>query len=371
MDKQKLLFSNKADGGRGLKAKILTEGGKRKKRASEPVLPTDYSVSAEALELFRDRDVLANAILTYQDLQKLQSTYVIPYRGGQVERTTAGKTKTVNREALVVNGRIHTQFVLTGAETGRFSSRNPNLQNIPHPRTSNGKAIRNLFVAPEGCSLVVADYSQIEPRVMASFSQDPVMLDAYLTGKDIYTAIAEPLGLSRDAGKVAVLSMSYGVGPDKASSSLGISLQEAKDFLEQCEQQFKSVMDYKKQVIRTARARNPQPYVETMVGRRRYLPDLKSREFGFKSRAERQAFNTVIQGSAADLIKVAMVRAHHLLPDGAYMVLTVHDEIVTVTPDDMAEETASSIREAMEGIKALKVPLVADLTIVKKWGDAK
>jgi len=369
--KQEILFGSKAEGGRGLKPKILTVNGKKKKNAGETPDRYDYSVAADALEEFRAKDQLAGSLLHYADLQKLQSTYVIPYAGGTVERMVGGKAKMVSKDALVVKGKIHTQFVLTGADTGRFSSRNPNLQNIPHPRTDNGKAIRNLFVAPPDHSLVVADYSQIEPRVIASLSEDPVMMDAYLNGKDIYTAIAEPLGITRDGGKVAVLSVSYGVGPDKVASSLGVTLTQAKELLDDFDQQFSVVLNYKKKVIREARARKPKPYVKTLVGRRRYLPDLLHREPGFRSRAERQAFNTVIQGSAADLIKLAMIRAHRQIPDGAHLILTVHDELVTVTPNHLVEETADAIREAMEGITALKVPLVADLKIVSKWGEAK
>jgi hypothetical protein len=149
------------------------------------------------------------------------TTYVIPYLGGDITRTLAGKSKTVVKESIMYRDRIHTDFVQYGAETGRFSSRNPNLQNVPAPHTKNGKAIRNLFIAPEGHKLIVADYSQIEPRIIASFSGDRVMVDAYKNGEDIYTTIGNTMGVDRKAGKVLVLSLAYGVGPDKIAKEIG------------------------------------------------------------------------------------------------------------------------------------------------------
>jgi len=283
----------------------------------------------------------------------------------------AGKSKVTAKKSIMFKGRIHTDFVQYGAETGRFSSRNPNLQNVPAPHTSNGKAIRNLFVAPEGHSLVVADYSQIEPRVIASFSQDRIMCGAYLNGEDIYTTIGNTMGVDRKAGKVLVLSLAYGVGPDKISDSIGCSLAEARDLLDEFVRKFPSVARYKKQVISDSRRQAPVPFASTLLKRRRYLPDLRSPEVWKRSRAERQAFNTVIQGSAADLIKLAMIRANKMIPERSSLILTVHDELVTVTPTEIAEETAEQIRKAMEEIKALNVPMLADITIVKRWGEAK
>jgi len=139
------------------------------------------------------------------------TTYVVPYLGGEVTRTTGGKSKVEHKDSLLINGRIHCDFVQHGAETGRFSSRNPNLQNVPSPHTPHGKAIRNLFYAPEGYKLVVADYSQIEPRVIASMSEDPIMMDNYINKKDIYTTVGDTMGVDRKAGKVLVLAMAYGV----------------------------------------------------------------------------------------------------------------------------------------------------------------
>jgi len=362
-EKQVLLYGSKSEGGRGLKPKIITAKG-------------GDSVSAEALEAYRDEDPLVNALLTYADLNKLQSTYVIPYLGGQVTRTTGGKSKLEEKDSLLINGRIHCDFIQHGAETGRFSSRNPNLQNIPNPKASeNGKAIRNLFSAPEGYKLVVADYSQIEPRVIASLSRDPKALEYYNTGRDLYVAIGDTMGVERSVGKVLVLAMSYGVGPDKISRQIGCTKQEARELLDRFSAEFPSISLYKTKVlvstVKKGQELKPVPYVTTIFGRRRYLPNMNSKDQGDKAGAERQAFNTKIQGSAADIIKLAMVRAHAMLPKGAKLILTVHDELVTLTPDHLAEETAEAIRGAMEGIKVLDVPLIADVKTVQRWGEAK
>jgi DNA polymerase-1 len=370
-EKQKLLYSPKKEGGRGLRPKVLTPAGQKRAEEGLPSSVADYSVAEPALQAFAGKDLLVDALIEYSDLNKLLTTYVIPYLGGDITRTLLGKSKVTAKKSLMLNGRIHTDFVQYGAETGRFSSRNPNLQNVPAPHTSNGKAIRNLFVAPEGHSLVVADYSQIEPRVIASFSQDRIMCGAYLNGEDIYTTIGNTMGVDRKAGKVLVLSLAYGVGPDKISESIGCSLAEARDLLDEFVRKFPAVARYKKQVVSDSRKQAPIPFASTLLKRRRYLPDLRSPEVWKRARAERQAFNTVIQGSAADLIKLAMIRANKMIPERASLILTVHDELVTVTPTELAEETAEQIRNAMEGITALNVPMLADITIVKRWGEAK
>jgi len=378
-EKQSILFSPKEEGGRGIKPNMkvkiaLTSKGQDMAAAGQALTINQFSVSADALEFYRSKDELVDAILEYQDLNKLMTTYVMPYLGGEITRTNMGKSRIVDKKSLLIDGKVHTSFKSHGAETGRFSSSDPNLQNIPSSG-QYGKLIRNLFVAPEGYKLVVADYSQIEPRIIASFSNDPIMMDNYLNGKDIYTTIGDTVGLDRKAGKVLVLAMSYGVGPDKIASSLGLTVDAAKKLLNDFTDRFHDIAKYKAKVIRLATQRSPVPYVETMFGRRRYIPDLKSTDRGLKSRAERQAFNTMIQGSAADLMKLAIVRAHSCFVDepDVNVVLTVHDELVTVAREDLAEETAEAIRESMEGIKLpeITVPLIAEVKIVDKWGEAK
>lgn len=370
-EKQRILFTPKKDGGRGLRPKVMTPAGQ--KRAEEGLSPSvvDFSVAEPALQAFAGKDALVDALLEYSDLNKLMTTYVMPYLGGTITRTLLGKAKSVDKKSLLLNGRIHTDFVQYGAETGRFSSRNPNLQNIPNSRTANGKAIRNLFTAPEGYSLVVADYSQIEPRVLASFSQDRVLCTTYMEGADIYTTIGNTVGVDRAAAKTLVLAMMYGVGPDKVADTIGMTVNEARQLLDDFLAKFPAIARYKRQVIAESKRHSPVPFASTLLKRRRYLPDLRASELWKRSRAERQAFNTVIQGSAADLMKLAMIRAHKLIPEGANLILTVHDELVTVTPDHIADETAEQIRVAMEGINALRIPLLADVKVVSRWGEAK
>ena len=366
-EKQYLLYSPKPSG-RGLKPKIYTGKGIKKEAEGKELTVEDYSVSAEALEPYRDKDPLVKAMLEYADLNKLLTTYVIPYLGGEVVRTTGGKSKVEYRDSLLVNGKVHGDFIQHGAETGRFSSRNPNLQNVPNPATAHGKAIRNLFYAPEGYKLVVADYSQIEPRVIASMSNDPIMKKNYLDGGDIYTTVGDVMGVNRSAGKVLVLSMAYGVGPDKIARSIGCSITEARGLLSNFGEKFQNVSAYRAKVIGVTRKAG---FVSTVLGRKRYLPEINSRNPGERAGAERQAFNTRIQGSAADIMKLAMIRAHDLIPEGASLLLTVHDELVTIAPDNLVEETREAIREAMEGINLLDIPLIADIAVVQRWGEAK
>lgn len=367
-EKQYLLYSPKSAGGRGLKPKILTGKGGKKEEEGKDLDYMDYSVSAEALEPYREKDPLVKALLEYADLNKLLTTYVVPYMGGDVVRTVGGKSKVEYKDSLLVDGRIHCDFIQHGAETGRFSSRNPNLQNVPSPGSEHGRAIRNLFYAPPGYKLVVADYSQIEPRIIASMSEDPIMMKNYIDGGDIYTTVGDTMGVDRKAGKVLVLAMAYGVGPDKIARQIGCSTNDARDLLTRFATKFPSVNTYRIKVVAATRAKK---YVTTLMGRRRYLPEINSKDFGLKSGAERQAFNTRIQGSAADIMKLAMIRAFKMIPKESKLLLTVHDELVTLTPDHLSVYTEEAIREAMEGIEVLKVPLISDVKVVQRWGEAK
>lgn len=370
-EKQELLYGAIEDGNRGLKPKILT--GKGEKTQPDKRTYSDYSVSAEALEAYPDDELVA-ALLEYAEINKLLSTYIIPYIGGEVVKSVNGKEKIEERESMLINGKIYGDFKPWGTETGRFSSSNPNLQNIPAPNDkvteekNYGKMIRDLFYAPEGYKLVVADYSQIEPRIIASMSGDPIMIENYKSGGDIYTTVGDTMGVDRKAGKVLVLAIAYGVGPDKISRQIGCTVQEARALLTDFSDKFPSVDLYRAKVIGVARNTG---YVSTILKRRRYLPDIKSKIVGFRASAERQAFNTRIQGSAADIIKLAMIRAYEKIPSEARIILTVHDEIVTLTPDSLVDQTREAIREAMEEINFLDVPLIADIKVVQKWGDAK
>jgi len=371
-EKQRILYTPVSAGGRGLRTTFIT--GRGKKVTADERDHTDYSVSAEALEE-NSEDELVKALLAYAEIDKLLSTYVIPYVGGEVIKVTSGKTKTEIKAPKLINGKVYGDFKPLGTLTGRFSSANPNLQNLPAPNDKLppdrdfGTLIRNMFWAPEGYKLVVADYSQIEPRIIAAMSKDPIMLGYYKGGGgDIYTEVGNTMGIDRKAGKTLVLSIAYGVGPEKIAADVGCTKKEAEKLLSDFSAHFPSVDMYKARVIGAARNVG---YVSTVLQRRRYLPDLKSNFREFRSKAERQAFNTRIQGSAADLIKLAMIKAYDSLPKGAQIILTVHDEIVTLTPDAVVEETREAIRSAMEGIDIVDVPLTVDLSVVQKWGEAK
>ena len=253
------------------------------------------------------------------------------------------------------------------------SSKDPNLQNIPNASTENGKILRSLFYAPDGYTMVICDYSQIEPRIIASLSGDPILHGAYDRGEDVYMAMATPLGMDRAAGKLAILAMSYGVGPEKIEEGLHLPPGEGKALLKKFEKTYKGVYSYKAKVIRQAANRKPTPYVETVLGRRRYLPGLRSTEWSEKGRAERQVFNALIQGTAADIMKIALVKIDHALaeiPD-AQLILTVHDEVVALCRTEDTEEVAVAVQQAMESVRlpGIDIPLKADPDIGPNWAS--
>lgn len=330
--------------------------------------------TAESALKHHANDNLVRHLLSIREKQKLLGTYVVPYLGGEVTHSSAGKTTVEHRDSLLVNGRVHTSYKQHGAKTGRLSSANPNLQNIPNPEKSEyGKRIRNAFIADPGCKLVQADWSQVEPRIMASLAEDPIMIKAFLEGEDIYRAIADPLGQPRSAGKLLILAMAYGVGPDKIARSLGISMAAARQLMRDFEYKFNALARHKKAIIRAAARRRPRPYSTTVLGRRRFIPELLSRDEKEYGAGERQAYNHVIQGSAGDAMKIALIRIHRSLPDNSHLLLTVHDEVVVLAPLAEVDETAHAVKTGMEGVRlpGITVPLVAEVKIVDRWGEAK
>jgi len=371
--KQEILYTPKSKKGRGLRTSKVTSESAKQKALETGEAWRAKPVDAPTLEQFRGKDEMVDALLEYQDLNKLLGTYVIPYRGGTVVRTTGGKEKVVEKPSLLINGRVHGQFKQNGAETGRFSSLDPNLQNIPNAKTENGKILRSLFYAPPGYQLVICDYSQIEPRIIASLSQDPILHGAYDRGEDVYIAMATPLGLDRAAGKLAILAMSYGVGPDKIEEGLHLPSGEGKAVLDKFERTYKRVYAYKRRVVREATNRRPVPYVQTVLGRRRYLPGLRSSEWSEKGRAERQVFNALIQGTAADIMKIALVKIDRALSEipEAQIILTVHDEVVVLCREEDTDEVAKRVQAAMESVRlpGIDVPLVADPDIGPNWAS--
>jgi DNA polymerase-1 len=302
-------------------------------------------------------------LLEYRELQKLKSTYVdvLPTR--------------VNSST----GRIHTSFNQTGAATGRLSSSDPNLQNIP-VRSPRGEAIRAGFVPGEGCLFLAADYSQIELRLMAHLSGDPAFIEAFQRGDDIHrdtaavifgVPVAQVTGEMRARAKTINFGTIYGQGAFALARQLGISQEEAKAFITQYFQRFAGVRTFLDRQVEIARE---QGYVETLLGRRRYISDLRDKNFNLRAFAERTAQNTPLQGSAADLIKVAMRRIHDALREETFrtrMLLQVHDELVFETPEDEVERVTPLIRRLMEGAAELRVPLVVDIGVGKNWLEAK
>jgi DNA polymerase-1 len=302
-------------------------------------------------------------ILQYREVQKLKSTYVdvLPAR------------------VHPVTGRIHTSFNQTGAATGRLSSSDPNLQNIP-VRSPRGEEIRAAFVPAEGCRFVVADYSQIELRLMAHLSKDPAFVAAFRAGGDIHRQTASVIfGVPleqvtpemRSRAKTINFGTIYGQGPFALGRQLGITQDEARDFIAQYFERFAGVRAYLDLQVKLARE---QGYVETLFGRRRYIPEIKDKNFNLRAFAERTAQNTPLQGSAADLIKIAMVDIHRTLKaEGleSRLLLQVHDELVLEAPEGEVERVAALVKTHMEGAAKLDVPLVVDVGVGSNWLEAK
>lgn len=379
--KANMLFGPKADGGQGLKGVTLTPGGRKKKDRGLEILPVDYTTQADHLELFAGNP-LVDGISVYAELSKLHGTYVTGYLGDPADP--------VKRPCRIYDGKVHADFVQYGTVTGRFSCREPNLQNVPRPGSANGKKIRGLFYEKPGWKLCVADYGQIELVVLAHYCGYGALFDGFFHGVDPHSATAaaligedprkfmarvvagDPEALAlRQVAKGINFAVVFGAGPGKVASMAGISVGEAERFLVVHERAFPEIYELKREIIRRCRK---DRYVTTLLGRRRRLPSIYSRSNKERFKAERQAVNSQIQGSAADLIKVAMVRLDRLLDDEMELILSVHDELVVRTPEARAEECAGIMRTAMLGteIQALvKVPLSADVKIVDRWAEAK
>lgn len=362
--RQELLFRSKDEGGLGIRSAKLTKGGEAKQRAGLATTIYDMSTDSSVLEAHRGKP-LVDKMLEYSDVVKLYGTYVLPYLGGT--SVVGASSKVV--ESQLRNGRVYGEFKQSGTESGRFSSSNPNLQNIPS-RTPRGRRIRDAFIANPGEILVVADYSQIEPRIIASLSGDPTMIEAYRKGEDVYQTIADRMGVTRAAGKTLVLAIAYGVGPTKIATDIGCSMTDARDLMDFFSRSHPKIDQHKRDVLQQARRNG---YSETIFGRRRVL-DIRSRDEAIRKMAERQAYNHLIQGTAADIMKIALVNIHSSLPDEATMLMTVHDEVVVTTPYDLVEEVEGIVRDEMEGAcpsRHITVPLVAEVKSGYRWSDCK
>ncbi len=341
---RKVLFEE-----RGLKPRKRTRGG----------LP---STDAETLEALAAVDPLPRAILRYRELTKLKSTYV-----DALPRAVSART-----------GRIHTSFKQTGTATGRLASADPNLQNIP-VRTEEGRRIRACFVAPPGRVLISSDYSQIELRVLAHLCGKGALLEAFLHGEDIHRrTAAEVFGVApeavtpeqRRAAKAINFGIIYGMSATRLARELGLAVKEARALLDRYFERYPEVDHTRQRIIDDARARG---YARTLCGRRRFVPGIRSANQRERSAAERVAVNSTVQGSAADIIKIAMIRVHRALAargDGARLLLQVHDELLVEAPQETARDVARLVAREMEAAYELRVPLVADTGLGANWAEA-
>ena len=322
-----------------------------------------YPTGEEVLEKIADAHPIVPAVLRYRKLKKLKSTYVDPL------------PKLVNERS----GRVHTTYQQTVAATGRLSSKDPNLQNIPI-RTEEGRAIRKAFIPrDDNHVLLAADYSQVELRIAAALSKDPGLVDAFVQGQDVHTATAAKVfqvdteAVDRDMrskAKAVNFGILYGQGAFGLAQNLGISRREAKEIIDAYFVQFAQLKAFTADCVDRVRETG---YAETVLGRRRYLPDIQSNNATVRAFAERNAVNAPIQGSAADIIKVAMVRMQEAIDQHqlrSRMIMQVHDELVFDVPKDEIEQLEGLIKTAMSEAVALTVPLVVDMSTGKNWLEA-
>ena len=323
---------------------------------------TGYSTNAEVLEKLRSAHPIVDQVLQYRQYTKLKSTYV------------DGLLKEISPD-----GRVRTSFQMTVTATGRLSSTEPNLQNIP-TRTELGSELRRMFAADPGKVLVDADYSQIELRLLAHISGDEAMREAFLSGEDFHTVTAahvfgvpveEVTASMRRAAKAVNFGIVYGISAFSLSQDLGVTVTEAKAYMDAYFARFPGVKDYMERVVAQARE---QGYVETLMHRRRALPEIKSSNFNMRSFGERVALNMPIQGTAADIIKLAMVRVHsRLAREGlaARLIMQVHDELIVECPEEEAPRVEALLQQEMQGVAELSVPLLAEAHTGRNWLAAK
>jgi len=321
---------------------------------------TGYSTDVDVLEQLAREHPLPELLLEYRMLEKLRGTYV----------------ETLPRLVNPETGRIHTSFNQAVAATGRLSSSDPNLQNIP-VRTEYGRRIREGFVpGRDGAMLISADYSQIELRVLAHLSGDEALREAFRHDADIHTATASRVFNVDEAdvtpemrrqAKAVNFGVVYGISPFGLARNIGISNAEASRFIDHYFAQYPGVKAWLEETLVKA---HDEGYVTTLLNRRRFLPELMSSDVNVRRGAERMATNTPVQGSAADIIKIAMIRVDNALaPKGADLLLQVHDELVVEAPAAEAEETGVLVREIMEDAYPLNVPLKVDVGIGRNWAE--
>ena len=323
---------------------------------------TGYSTNIEVLDHLAGKHPIIGHIKDYRELSKLRSTYV------------DGLLRVIGPD-----GRIHTHFQMTVTATGRLSSTEPNLQNIP-VRKEMGGELRKMFIAGDGNLLVDADYSQIELRLLAHIAGDPVMLAAFERGDDIHAVTAsqvfgvpldEVTSIQRGRAKAVNFGIVYGISSFSLANDIGVLPREAKAYIDSYLDKYSGVRGYMSDIIESAKQLG---YVATLFGRRRYLPELRSSNFNVRSFGERVALNMPIQGTAADIIKIAMINvSNRLKAEGltGRLILQVHDELIAECPENEADAVSLVLREEMENAAQLSVPLVADTRVGKSWFDVK
>ena len=322
---------------------------------------TGYSTNAEVLEGLVDYDPIIELVLNYRTLTKLSSTYAV------------GLLK-----VIADDGRVHTTYKQTETRTGRISSAEPNIQNIP-VRTELGREFKRFFVAEKGCKLVDADYSQIELRLLAHISDDEAMIEAFKSGEDIHTITASQVFNQppewvtpemRSSAKAVNFGIVYGIGAFSLSKDIGVSVKQADEYIKAYLAKYRGVARYMEDTPEEAKKNG---YVTTMFGRRRYIPELQMSNKNIQALGKRIAMNTPIQGTAADIIKLAMVKVYARLkkelPE-ARLILQVHDELIVEAKECDAEKAAQILREEMENVAKLSVPLTADAKIGDSWYEA-
>lgn len=313
-------------------------------------IKSGYSTDADSLAKLKGTHPIIAKILEYRELAKLLNTYV---------ETLPKQTDK--------NGRLHTSFLQIGAATGRMASTEPNLQNIPI-RTELGNQVRQAFVADKGKVLLGADYSQAELRVLAHLSEDPGLIEAFHNSEDFHAGVAKQLGVDRRAAKAINFGIIYGLGANALANDLGIKPDEARAFIDKYFATFPGVRKF---IDAKKRQAADLGYVETLFGRRRYLPDIHAPNMMLRSAAERMAVNMPCQGTVADLMKMAMIRVEDGLPAGATMLLQIHDELLFEVEKEAVEATAQHIKEVMGTVAELKVPLVVDVKSGPNWAELK
>ncbi len=312
---------------------------------------TGISTAASELEKLRGLHPIIELLFEYRELTKLLSTYI-----------------DVLPKMVDANQRLHTSYNQTVAATGRLSSTDPNLQNIPI-RTEIGRQIRKAFIAEKGKQLVSIDYSQIELRIVAELAKDKALIKIFKEGRDIHQEVADTLGVDRRVGKTLNFAVLYGQGPYSTAGQLGISMNQAREYIDRYFKTYAGVRRFLDDVLKLAKR---EGYVESLFSRRRYIPEINSSNFAVRAGAERIAMNMPIQGTAADLMKMAMINivdAEILPSHQAEMLLQVHDELVFEVPTTEVETFSQKAKQIMETVTELSVPLVAEVKIGDNWGE--